>query len=251
MAPPPLEPPWTFLDVVYIALSAVVFIFVLGSIALGIAASSHLFHGEPAQMLARDPKLLVPTQALSYVFVVAFMAFVVGRRSRAGLWKAVRWNWPPAWVGFLAGGVILAYGVTVASTYLPIPKQLPMDRYFREPVDAWLMAGFGIFVAPVVEELFYRGFLYPVLARRLGEVAGILFTALPFAFMHGGQLAFSWAPLLMLFVVGTVLTTVRAQTGSVSAGVLVHAGYNATLFTFLFLATDHFRHLERALSAGL
>jgi CAAX protease family protein len=251
MAPPaaelPENPPWSFLDVMYIALAAVVFIFVLGALTLGIARGSHLFGGEPVQALARDPKLLVPTQAISYLFVVLFMAFLATRHSRSGFWTAVRWNWPAAWSGYLAAGVVMAYAITAASSFLPIPKQLPVDRYFHDAADAWLMAVFGVFVAPVVEELFYRGFLYPVLARRLGMVAGIALTALPFAFMHGGQLAFSWAPLLMLFIVGTALTTVRAHAGSVAASVLVHAGYNATLFALLFFATDHFRHLDRAL----
>lgn len=236
------------MDVVYIALAAVVFIFVFGSVAMGWALAHHAFGGEAAKDLARDPKVLVPAQAVSYLFVVFFMAFIVGRRCRAGLWKAVRWNWPrAAWAAYLAIGIGLAYAITGASSIFPMPKQLPMDQYFHDAADAYLMSAFGIFIAPLVEELFYRGFLYPVIARRLGVALGIVLTALPFAFMHGGQLAFSWAPLLMLFIVGSVLTLVRARAHSVAAGVLVHMGYNATLFTVLFIATDHFQHLEKAL----
>ena len=49
----------------------------------------------------------------------------------------------------------------------------------------------------------------------------------------------------MLFLVGVVLTLVRARSGSLAASFLVHLSYNATLFTILYLATDHFTRLER------
>jgi hypothetical protein len=55
----------------------------------------------------------------------------------------------------------------------------------------------------------------------------------------------AWAPLLVLFGVGAVLTLVRARTNSVATCVLMHIGYNSTLFTMLFFATDHFHHLEK------
>ena len=107
------------------------------------------------------------------------------------------------------------------------------------------MAAFGITFAPLVEELFFRGFLYPVAARRIGVAASVVITALLFALIHAAQLAQAWAPLLLLWFVGVVLTAVRAWTKSVGASFCIHVGYNATLFLLLFLASDHFRHLEK------
>jgi hypothetical protein len=46
-------------------------------------------------------------------------------------------------------------------------------------------------------------------------------------------------------MVGTCLTVVRALTKSVAAAVLMHVGYNTTLFGLMFLATSGFRHMER------
>ena len=66
-----------------------------------------------------------------------------------------------------------------------------------------------------------------------------------FAMVHGEQLGQAWGPLLVLFVVGLVLTLARVLTRSVAPGFLIHVGYNLTLFTLLYLGTDHFRHLER------
>ena len=73
----------------------------------------------------------------------------------------------------------------------------------------------------------------------------VVVTAAAFAMIHGEQLAQSWAPLLVLFLVGLVLTLTRAVTKSVASSFLIHFGYNSTLFGLLYWATDHFRHMER------
>ena len=121
-----------------------------------------------------------------------------------------------------------------------------------------MLAAFGIFIAPVVEELFFRGFIYPALERffnrflfpafdlAFGSALSIIVTAAAFSLLHEGQLAHAWVPLLVLFSVGVVLTLVRARTNSVATCVLVHMGYNGVLFGMLFYFTDGFRHLEKA-----
>ena len=110
-----------------------------------------------------------------------------------------------------------------------------------------MMAAFGITLAPLLEELFFRGMLYPVLRRSVGVGLAILLTAIAFAFIHGAQLGYAWAPLLSIFVVGTVFTLVREKTNSVAASFLMHCGYNLALFATLWVGSDHFRHLELAL----
>jgi len=55
----------------------------------------------------------------------------------------------------------------------------------------------------------------------------------------------SWAPLVVLLVVSSVLTLARALTKSLATSVLIHVGYNSTLFGSMYFATDHFRHLEQ------
>ena len=53
------------------------------------------------------------------------------------------------------------------------------------------------------------------------------------------------AVILVIFLVGLVLTIVRAQKDSVAASLLMHVAYNGTLSSLMFIATDGFRHLER------
>jgi len=120
-----------------------------------------------------------------------------------------------------------------------------MDRFFRTPSEAWALSLFGITFAPVLEELFFRGFLYPVLARRFGIAIAVLTTAAAFSLIHAPQLGRAWGPVLVIFMVGMALTLTRAITKSVAAGLLMHMAYNATLSILLFVGTDGFRHLER------
>jgi hypothetical protein len=82
-------------------------------------------------------------------------------------------------------------------------------------------------------------------AGRWGRLLAVLITSGGFAMVHSEQLGQAWGPLLVLFMVGLVLTLARVVTRSITPGLLVHMGYNFTLFTLLYLGTDHFRHLER------
>jgi membrane protease YdiL (CAAX protease family) len=77
---------------------------------------------------------------------------------------------------------------------------------------------------------------------RRPELLAIVLTGTLFGLMHGAQLGWSWAAVLLLALVGVLLTWVRARTGSVMASWLVHSAYNGTLFLMTYFATHGFRH---------
>jgi uncharacterized protein len=276
-APPqpeiPVENPvWRARDVVLLSIAAIVAIYICltAAVTVLIAVYSTEHPGEAisrstVEQLTFNPYVLVIGQGLGYVALVAVMLWLVRGRYKSPFWPSLKWNWPGRrWFAYLVGGVALAILVQFALQFLPIPKSLPIQRYFETAQGAYLMAFFGILIAPPVEELYFRGFLYPVLARGfaraawrvdssyepptaalIGTTFGVIFTAAGFALIHGAQLAHSWAPLAVLFTVGLVITGVRAYSKSLSAGLLIHMGYNATLFVLLYLGTDGFRHLDR------
>jgi hypothetical protein len=126
-----------------------------------------------------------------------------------------------------------------------MPTELPIDKFFQTPAEAWVLSIFGMTFAPLLEELFFRGFLYPVLARRVGVVLSVFLTAVAFGLIHAPQLGRAWGPVLIVFLVGLALTICRAITKSVAAGVLIHVAYNGTISVLLFIGSDGFRHLER------
>ncbi len=202
----------------------------------------------------------VSAQTLAFLLVVAFMYYLVVHRYRTPFWEGVKWKWPPgrSALACLGGGVVLALGAQVAQRFLPTPESAPIEEALKQPDNAWLIAAFGILVAPFVEEMFFRGFLFPVLARFLGRFfsaaargraagAAVFLTALVFTAIHGPQLANHWASLSLLFAVSLAFTAARALTGSVAVPFLMHVSYNTTLFAVLFYATDGFQNMEKAL----
>ncbi len=238
------NPPWNFWDVLRLAAIALITIVLFGMIAMAFAA-----HGdrskEMAEKLAVSPKVIIPARVLAYLVILGYMIAIV-RTSGREFWATVKWNFSARnAIGFAALGIAMAVLIQTASALLPIPKSLPIDKFFTDAAGAYLMAAFGVTFAPLLEELFFRGFLYPVMARKLGVAASVAITALAFALLHAEQLAGAWSPLLLLWIVGVVLTAVRARSRSVGASFCVHVGYNFTLFLMLYFASDHFRHLER------
>jgi membrane protease YdiL (CAAX protease family) len=234
-------------DVALIAVVAFFALIVTGGITILFASALHLFRGS-VKDLASNVLVLLPAQVVAYILTVGFMVLLIWQKYRTGFLAAVRWN--PLAGRWLYGAVVLGAGLGLINELLSgvlqrwIPKSLPIDEYMRNPASAYALAAFGILVAPLVEELFFRGFLYPALARPLGSGLAVALTGGLFALIHSDQLAHAWIPLLLLFVVGVILTVVRARTKSVATCVVVHMSYNTTLFTILYIGTCGFRHMD-------
>jgi membrane protease YdiL (CAAX protease family) len=239
------DPAWNGWDIVRLICLTVVALFV-GVFAVLLIARATAHPHPTLGDVARNPLVIVGGQSLAYLLVLAYMYVLVTReRRRPDFLAAIHWNWPSKAVIYVLTGFILSLALQALAHFLPIPKELPIDSFFQTPAEAWALGLLSVTLAPLMEELFFRGFLYPVLARSIGVPTAIFLTALSFALLHGAQLMFSWGPVLVIFLVGTVLTMVRAKTNSVAAGVLIHIAYNGTLTVAMFAATDGFRHLEK------
>ena len=256
---PPPEPaaqgdrnPVDMLDVMFIGVVAFVSLLFCSAIAFGVYSVTHRWQQLSSDALSKaflhDTLYLVMLQLASYLFVIGFMALLAWNRHQVSLPQAISWNAPSGrQAGYaVCGGIVLALVSDVGNVVLGpwIPKSLPITELFKDRPSAFLLAGFGILVAPLMEEMFFRGFLYPALARFTGVLPSIVLTATLFALLHGAQLSFSWAPLLLIFIVGVTLTAVRARTRSVALCVVVHMTYNFTLLAQTFIATHGFRQMQ-------
>lgn len=104
----------------------------------------------------------------------------------------------------------------------------PMDSLYSYGV-ALLM---GCVIAPLAEEIFFRGYALGGLARRGRANSGLLITSVIFAVAH-----FNPAGAIPLFVAGLVLGALYLKTGSLVAPIFAHATNNfivATLVLFGF-----------------
>ena len=86
-------------------------------------------------------------------------------------------------------------------------------------------------VAPIAEELIFRGWLYGKLRLRIYLPVAILLTSLLFAVLHG-----QWNVGVNVFVMSIVLCLQRELTGTIYSGVLLHMLKNAIAFWLLYMA---------------
>ncbi len=198
--------------------------------------------------VAQKPIVLLVSQFLIYIPIAVCMFALVEGKYHVSFWQAIRWNWPETQWGLaaLALGAIMLFVLSLLQLVLPMPKDTPFDHLFDRPRDAYLLALLAVTVGPLMEEVFFRGFMYPVLERRLGMMWGVLLTALPFGLLHLQQYGWAWAAGLVIFLVGVVCGVIRAVTKSVAASFLVHVGYNGTQMLIAVVATHGFRHMEKA-----
>jgi uncharacterized protein len=257
---------------------AIIVLLLTSVAAFALVMGLHLLGAESPDQLLREPRLLIPSMAAGYLIAGAILWAIFTHLWQEPFPQALHWNFSVVrrrWVPLLTGGVVLSLGVQFLSNFLPIPKTLPIDDFFRTPADVWMVALFGTVLAPVCEELAFRGFLLPSLAsawdwigsfRRPSDVSLIVsdrgaeydprwsiaaltfscaVTSIAFALVHADQLAHAWAPLAVLFGVSLVLCGVRLWTHSLAASTFIHATYNGTIFTILFFGTGGFRHLDK------
>ena len=86
------------------------------------------------------------------------------------------------------------------------------------------------FLAPLFEEIIFRGVLQPILSREFGIILGIIISAFIFALAH---LSISEIP--PLFTLGIGLGITRFISGRLASSVIMHSLWNGMTFLNLFL----------------
>ncbi len=137
----------------------------------------------------------------------------------------------------MGAGIVIAVTVTLAGDLMVkllgrSPEPQPVQVVAEQAAGWWRVGVFlfaGSLVAPVKEELVFRGFLYPALRDRVGVTWGILLTTLFFALVHGDLLRF--APLLMG---GAALNLLFVRTRSLYAAIAAHGVWNGIMALLVF-----------------
>jgi membrane protease YdiL (CAAX protease family) len=190
--------------------------------------------------------VVLVSQAVLDGGAILYLYLMVLGRTPAPFWRTIGWRPLSSGAGsfranamqFLTGGAVLALVVSFVGAFLNSKQTLPIEQLLKARVSMMLFAVLGVLVAPLVEETIFRGFLYPIIARRTGVTAGIAITGTLFGMLHAVQLWGGWGQIALLIVVGIVLTWVRARTGTVTASYFVHLGYNGLqLLGFLIYLT--------------
>ncbi len=217
---PPLkrEPFWGYQDL------AIVLGLLFAAMALIVAGAAAATVFWPH--LKQDPApLLLPTNLALYVLLLLIFKFVFQSRYGAPMLPSLGWKMTdPAVLGYAAiGGLALPFIISGIGSLLHTPKvSTPMDQI----PDSIPLAIMAVILAPFFEELFFRGFLQPLLTRSFGLILGILSTALLFGGLHAAEYSFVWQYVVAISLVGVALGAMRAWTNSIVPTTLMHACFN-------------------------
>lgn len=244
-ASPGEDPVWSGWDVLLIAGLTFIAMVVL-QVFVVVGALWLVYPHAHLADLAQKPVLLLVSQLLIYIALAVLMVLLVEGKYHVPFWRAIHWRWPHSGWKLLVLGAATFFGLALLQSVLPMPKDTPFEHLFDHPRDAYLLSIIAVTLAPLMEELFFRGFMYPVLARRMGVTWAVLLTALPFGLMHLPQYGWAWVAALVIFLVGVVCGVVRAATDSVAASFLVHVGYNGVQMIIALVYTHGFQHMEKA-----
>jgi membrane protease YdiL (CAAX protease family) len=221
-------PFWGYLDV---ALVLGITFAVLAAVLVPMA----LIAGRRGGLNTDSPALLLSSNVLMYaaVYVAFWVVFRVryDRSVFASLgWRRTRWNY---WLT-IVGGVLLAFAISGLAALLHTPKvNSPLDKLTESPQWLALFGAMAVTLAPLFEEMFFRGFLQPLLSRTFGIVIGIAVTAACFGALHGPEYSGAWQYIVAVFLVGVVLGIVRARANSLIPSTVTHACYNAAFIVAL------------------
>lgn len=139
---------------------------------------------------------------------------------RRGLLSAVLVVLAGLLIGFLYDLLLVSLGVDA-------PSAVPSEFTASGPAFA-MVAVLAVFVAPLAEETFFRGFMFAGIAKRLGYVWGIVLSALLFSLAHMEVLA-----LPPIFILGLLLAWLYVRTGSIWPCIVAHFGYNSIALLFM------------------
>jgi membrane protease YdiL (CAAX protease family) len=133
-------------------------------------------------------------------------------------------------LAFVAGAALqlpLAELANLVQRLAPVPRELLLrqQRLLDASTPAVALAAFVSFVvvAPLSEELLFRGVLLRGLGVLHGRVVALVASSALFALAHLG----AWSALAYALVAGLVLGAVVLRTGSTIASIALHAGVNA------------------------
>ena len=145
--------------------------------------------------------------------------------NRTTFWAAVGW-------ASLAFFTFLLFGALYQALLDPEVEQGVTEALGAdEGTFGLIMAGFMVIaVAPVIEEVFFRGFLYRALRSRFGVLSAAAIDGVLFGIVHHDYTAEGWLIVPPLGVLGFIFCLVYERTGSLFPVIGLHAFNNALAY---------------------
>ncbi len=140
----------------------------------------------------------------------------------------------PVALGLGCGLMILSWGFNlVYSLFLAlfdVRAQPDFAPIFAETTSPWMIFLAGVLIAPIVEEIIFRGFIFAGFKARYGWVKAAIFSSGLFALIHIQPLA-----ILGIFVMGMIFAYLYQYSGSIWPGIVMHMSTNLLALSAAYL----------------
>lgn len=141
-------------------------------------------------------------------------------------------------VGYIAALPVLFLTLLATSLVTKLIKYTPKEQvvveiFMKHNNPAFLVytSIFAAIAGPVVEELFFRGFMYNAVKKYTGIKWSIIITAALFAGLHSHPVGF-----LPIMILGVLLAYLYEKTGTLVAPITVHVMHNFGMLLLVFLS---------------
>lgn len=230
------NPPWTvleaFLVILGILLSKWIFPFELFPWFEYLGRSISPLHPELGEIF-----LSALIRGSLFVFLIAL--FIKGKYRlpwrKMGLYPDQKGIWLKK--GFSQGvglfffvslvSILIYYIYPIEISPQPISEIILGAKNWREMI---LLLVLTSIIAPISEELYFRGFLYPALVRKWGRIPGLIIASSFFGLLH-----FDIVRFIPITLGGIWLTLLFEKTGSLYTSMAAHSIWNMLMTFLLFL----------------
>jgi len=143
----------------------------------------------------------------------------------SGLGRGIKWG-----LGLFF--LVMVLGVLISIFYPVEPEPQDFAKILLLVDTPWKIIFpiiMGVVLAPLGEEIFFRGLLYPAFRKRMGVWGGIVLSALFFGGMH-----LDLYRLIPIAAGGAGLTYLYEKTGNIWTNIIAHAVWNAIMIALIF-----------------
>jgi membrane protease YdiL (CAAX protease family) len=178
--------------------------------------------------------------------VAAILALLIARGVSLPMLFGLKRVGLPRAIGIAAGLVLLLLPVFMLVTSIAYQfldghaEQQELVRVYQRAAKSgksdilWQVMVAAVVIAPITEEILFRGYFYAVLKRIAGPLPAALGISLLFGAIHNNAVGFPGLTVLAL-----ALTLAYEWSGSIVVSMFMHAWFNATSLFAMWWATRH------------
>ena len=232
------NPPWGLVAALFTWIASVGLLFLPQFLALPYLFSHYRgVRLTPDVLLADRTLVLILVGGIipAHLITLAIAWAVATRFGKISTTVALRWQWgQPIWI---VKSILLAVALFAAAWLLVLAfggKETELERIVNSSRAAALLVAFlAVATAPLVEEIVYRGLLFPAWQRLTGSATAIVIVTLMFAIPHVPQYWPNLAVIFSITMLSAVLTIVRARTRYLLPCYAIHLVFNGIQSTII------------------